>query len=160
MTHVGEVNEKVTHLATTQRQETHELQNFCLMASSYEREAADARWALAYSKSRSQAMDFKQLVRTEEAGPKMDQLMLVVAVSIVPFVSYPAQPTKLYSKHKQNIDDNHDSGQLAAEGMSEAARDAPIVTFLKLPTPKIFKVLEGDVGLTQWFEKMECCIPY
>ncbi|GKA25192.1 hypothetical protein Tco_0711225 [Tanacetum coccineum] len=45
MTVVGEVNERVTDLATTQRQETHELQ------------AADARWALAYSKSKSQAME-------------------------------------------------------------------------------------------------------
>ncbi|GKC34313.1 hypothetical protein Tco_1046697 [Tanacetum coccineum] len=58
MTAIGEVNKRVTDLATTQRQETHELQGryFCLMASSYEREVADARRAWAYFKSRSQAI--------------------------------------------------------------------------------------------------------
>ncbi|GKD70800.1 hypothetical protein Tco_1324890, partial [Tanacetum coccineum] len=61
MTAVEEVNERVTDLAITQRQETHELQRerryFHLMASSYEREAADARWAWAHSESRSHAME-------------------------------------------------------------------------------------------------------
>ncbi|GJX57628.1 hypothetical protein Tco_0287525 [Tanacetum coccineum] len=92
MTAVEEVNDRVTNLATTQRQETHELQ------------AVDARWAWAYSKSRSQALEaqiralqrdvdvlqrlrirdedkltshiqhehdrFRKLVRTVEAGPQ------------------------------------------------------------------------------------------
>nr|GEX33822.1 RNA-directed DNA polymerase homolog [Tanacetum cinerariifolium] len=76
------VNKRVTNLAITQRQETHELQVRCedaqddrallraqdsllmrgrryflLKASSYEREAIDARRAWAHSKSRSQAME-------------------------------------------------------------------------------------------------------
>ncbi|GJS57974.1 hypothetical protein Tco_0652758 [Tanacetum coccineum] len=103
MTAVGEVNKRVTDLAITQRQETHELQVRCedaqddrallraqvslltrerryfrSMASSYEREAADARRAWAHSKSRSQAMEAQiralqrdvDLVRTAEAGPQ------------------------------------------------------------------------------------------
>ncbi|GJR49687.1 hypothetical protein Tco_1400208 [Tanacetum coccineum] len=68
MTAMGVVNEKVTDLATTQRQETHELQ----------REAVIARQAWAYSESRSQAMEVQiralqrdvNLVRTLEAGPQ------------------------------------------------------------------------------------------
>ncbi|GKF16078.1 hypothetical protein Tco_0060996, partial [Tanacetum coccineum] len=47
MTAVGEVNERVTDLATTQRQETHELQH----------KAADVCRAWAHSKSRSQAIE-------------------------------------------------------------------------------------------------------
>ncbi|GJS51904.1 hypothetical protein Tco_0625266 [Tanacetum coccineum] len=59
MTDVGEVNKRVTNLAITQRQETHELQRryFRSMASSYEREAVDARRAWAHFESRSQAME-------------------------------------------------------------------------------------------------------
>ncbi|GJZ45687.1 hypothetical protein Tco_0593283 [Tanacetum coccineum] len=94
ITAVGEVNERVTNLAITQRQETHELQH----------EAADARRAWAHSESRSLAMEaqikdlqrdvdvlqrqrirdkdrltsriqhehnmFRKLVRTTEAGPQ------------------------------------------------------------------------------------------
>ncbi|GJX46860.1 hypothetical protein Tco_0272050 [Tanacetum coccineum] len=73
MTAIGEVNERVTNLTTTQRQETYELQ------------AADARWAWDHSESRSQAIEaqiralqrdvdviqrFKELVRTAEVGPQ------------------------------------------------------------------------------------------
>ncbi|GJU29601.1 putative reverse transcriptase domain-containing protein [Tanacetum coccineum] len=64
MTAVGEVS-----LLTRERR------YFRSMASSYEREAADARRAWAHSESRSQRQDLR-----------MDQLMLVVAVSIIPFV--------------------------------------------------------------------------
>ncbi|GJX71784.1 hypothetical protein Tco_0308955 [Tanacetum coccineum] len=77
MTAAGEVNERVTDLATTQRQETHELQ----MASSYEREAADAHWH-GFTLRRIRGEDrltshiqhehdrFRELVRTAEAGPQ------------------------------------------------------------------------------------------
>ncbi|GJY68305.1 hypothetical protein Tco_0471287, partial [Tanacetum coccineum] len=82
ITAVGEVNERVTDLATTQRQETHELLVCCedaqddrallraqvslltrerryfrSMASSYKREAADACRAWAHSESRSQSIE-------------------------------------------------------------------------------------------------------
>ncbi|GJX02504.1 hypothetical protein Tco_0186417 [Tanacetum coccineum] len=80
MTAIGEVSERVTDLATTHRQETYDLQRryFRSMASSYEREAADARRAWDHSKSRSQAMEAQiralqrdvNLVRTAEAGPQ------------------------------------------------------------------------------------------
>ncbi|GJW20877.1 hypothetical protein Tco_0031499 [Tanacetum coccineum] len=80
MTAVEEVSERVTDLATTHRQETYDLQRryFRSMASSYEREATDARRACDHSKSRSQAMEAQiralqrdvNLVRTAEAGPQ------------------------------------------------------------------------------------------
>ncbi|GJX24156.1 hypothetical protein Tco_0228601 [Tanacetum coccineum] len=82
MTAIGEVNERVTDLDTTLRQETHELQVRCedaqdnrallrayvslltrerryfySMASSYEREAVIARQAWVHSESRSHAME-------------------------------------------------------------------------------------------------------
>ncbi|GKE12389.1 hypothetical protein Tco_1415940 [Tanacetum coccineum] len=82
MTIVGVNNERVTNVATTQRQETRELQvhcedtqddrallgaqvsllirerrYFCSMASFYEREAFIARQAWSHSESRIQAME-------------------------------------------------------------------------------------------------------
>ncbi|GJT93751.1 hypothetical protein Tco_1082596 [Tanacetum coccineum] len=82
MTAVGEVNERVTDLAITQRQEAHELQvrcenaqddrallraqvslltrerrYFCSMDTFYEREVAEARRAWAQSNSKSQAIE-------------------------------------------------------------------------------------------------------
>ncbi|GJX23788.1 hypothetical protein Tco_0228233 [Tanacetum coccineum] len=90
MTAVGEVNERVTDLATTQRQDAHELyvhdedaqddrallraqislltrerQYFCFMSLFYEREAVYVRQAWGHSEERSQAM--KARVRTLEA---------------------------------------------------------------------------------------------
>ncbi|GKE98802.1 hypothetical protein Tco_0022153 [Tanacetum coccineum] len=59
---------------------------FCSMASSYEREAVIARQAWSYSKSRIQAMEaqIRALHRDVDRHVlKMDQRMLVVAVSIV-----------------------------------------------------------------------------
>ncbi|GKC06649.1 hypothetical protein Tco_0998259, partial [Tanacetum coccineum] len=74
MTVMGVVNERVTDLVTTQRQKTHKFQ------------------AWVHSESRSQAIkaQIRALQRdVDRHDLRMDQLMLVVAVSIVPFVSYP-----------------------------------------------------------------------
>ncbi|GKE69393.1 hypothetical protein Tco_1527465, partial [Tanacetum coccineum] len=90
MTAVGEVNDRVTYLATTQRQDAYELQvryedaqddrallraqvslltrkrrYFYSMASSYEREAVIARQAWSHSKDRSTALEAS--IRTLEA---------------------------------------------------------------------------------------------
>ncbi|GJW03606.1 hypothetical protein Tco_1562462 [Tanacetum coccineum] len=79
---MGEVNERVIDLAATQRQDAQGLYH----------EAADACRAWAHSESRSQAMkaQIRALQRdVNREDLRMDQLMLVVAVSIVSFVSYP-----------------------------------------------------------------------
>ncbi|GJW23770.1 hypothetical protein Tco_0034392 [Tanacetum coccineum] len=135
MTAMELVNERVTDLATTQRQETHELQVRCedarddrallrtqvslltrkrryfrSMASSYELEAADARWAWAHSKSRSHAIEFQ-------------------------------------------IRAFHDS-RTGSRRTERAARECTYSDFLKCQ-PLNFKGTKGGVSLTQWFEKME-----
>ncbi|GJS06624.1 hypothetical protein Tco_0363420 [Tanacetum coccineum] len=80
-TAIGEVNERVTNLATTQRQETYELQVRCEDAQN----DRDLLRAQDHSESRSQAIEaqiralqrdanviqrFRELVRTAEAGPQ------------------------------------------------------------------------------------------
>ncbi|GKD83605.1 hypothetical protein Tco_1350444, partial [Tanacetum coccineum] len=67
MTAVEEVDERVTDLAATQRQDAHELYRryFLSMASSYEREAVYARQTWSHSEDRSQALEAH--IRTLEA---------------------------------------------------------------------------------------------
>nr|GEV33401.1 hypothetical protein [Tanacetum cinerariifolium] len=174
MTAMGEVNKKVTELAITQRQETHELQVRCedaqdnrdllrawvsllmremryfrSMASSYEREAPDAHEDRLTSHIQHEHDMFRELVRTIEAGPQMDQLMLVVAVSIVPFVSYHKMPPKKTTITTTPMTDATIKA-LIAQGVADALAEYEAYRSSG----------KGDdshevIGLTQWIEKME-----
>nr|GEX88616.1 hypothetical protein [Tanacetum cinerariifolium] len=164
MTAVEEVNERVTDLTTTLRQDAHELQvHYAFM-----------HWRLDTEHA------------PEMHDPMMDQLMLVVVVSIVSLLAIlhsllsfienvakeknttpmidaaikalivqgVANALAEYEAHRSsgNGDDSHDSR--SGRWTERATRKCTYSDFLKCQ-PIYFKGTEGVVGLTQWFEKTE-----
>ncbi|GJQ93444.1 hypothetical protein Tco_0004583 [Tanacetum coccineum] len=149
MTAVGVVNERVTDLATTQRQDAHELyvhyedaqddrallraqvsvltrerRYFRLMASSYEYERQRIRDEERLMSHIQHEHDrFKELVRCRA------------------------------NRTSGNGDDSHDS-RTDSRRTERTARECTYNDFLKYQ-PLNFKGTEGVVSLTQWFEKME-----
>ncbi|GJT69575.1 hypothetical protein Tco_1028861, partial [Tanacetum coccineum] len=141
MTAVGEVNKRVTNLATTQRERRY----FRSMASSYEREASDARPAWRQrirdkdkltSHIQHEHDRFRELVRTAKAGPQdgpVDKIppkktvatttpmtdaaikALIAQGVATTLVEYEA------NRGSGNGDDSHDSG--SSRRTEQAARD-------------------------------------
>ncbi|GJW72458.1 putative reverse transcriptase domain-containing protein [Tanacetum coccineum] len=170
MTAMGEVNERVRDLATTQRQEIHELQVRCedaqddrallraqvslltkerryfrSMASSYEREARQRirDEDILTSHIQHEHNSFRELVRTAEAGPQDGPADDGVADALVEYEAH---------RSSGNGDDSHESR--SARRTERAACKCTYSDFLKLQ-PLNFKGTKGVVGLTQWFENME-----
>ncbi|GKB34574.1 putative reverse transcriptase domain-containing protein, partial [Tanacetum coccineum] len=145
---------------------------FSLMASSYERKAIIARQAWSHFKSRIQAIEaqIRALQRDVDVDLRMDQRMLVVAVSIVSFKMPPKKRTATTTTttttpmtdaqlkaliaqgvadalaerdtdRSRNGDDSHDSGSDGRRRMP-VARECTLSDFLKCQ-PVNFKGTEG-----------------
>nr|GEW54981.1 retrovirus-related Pol polyprotein from transposon 17.6 [Tanacetum cinerariifolium] len=154
MTTVWEVNERVTDLAISQRQDTQELYVHCEHAQ----DDQDLLWA--QSESRSQAMEAQiralqravdLLQRTAAAAtttPMSDaQIKALIAQGVATTLA------EYETTRSRNGDDNHDSGT-GVRRQAPIARECTYNNFLRCQ-PLNFKGTEGFVDLTQWFEKME-----
>ncbi|GJX54207.1 hypothetical protein Tco_0282576, partial [Tanacetum coccineum] len=154
VTTVGVVNERVTYLATTQRQETHELQVRCedahddrallgaqvsilirerryfwSMASSYEYEAVISRQAWAHSKSRSQAMEKMPPKRTVTTTTTALMTNAAIKQLIAQRVADALAEIKA-NRTSRNSDESHDSGT-GSKRTERAARECTYSDFLK-----------------------------
>nr|GEW26669.1 retrotransposon protein, putative, Ty3-gypsy subclass [Tanacetum cinerariifolium] len=129
---VEEVNEKVTDLATTQRQETHEI-----YVHHWESQKDD-------DALRAQKMPPKKTVT-----PMTDA---VIKQLIAQGVADALEKHKA-NRNYRNGDDSRDSGSSGRRQVS-TTRDCTYSDFLKCQSFN-FKGTKGFIGLTVWFEKME-----
>ncbi|GJW14633.1 putative reverse transcriptase domain-containing protein [Tanacetum coccineum] len=148
------VNQGVTELATTVRQENEEDRSYHHhTAMILDREAMYARLAWCSSEDGSAAIEAH--VRTLEAQ---------VATLIAQTSSLQTQLTTTLGRiaavlaerdadRSRNRDDSHDLGTGGRRQVSNV-RECTYTDFLKCQ-PMNFKGTEGVVGLTQWLEKME-----
>ncbi|GKB69538.1 hypothetical protein Tco_0930950, partial [Tanacetum coccineum] len=160
MTTIGEVNERVTYLAITQRQDAYKLERyFHLMASSYEREAVIARQAWSRSEDRSTALEAS--IRTlKKIPPKKTTTTPMTDVIIKTLIAQGvANALAEYEAHRSsgNGNDSHDSG--SNRRTEHATCECTYSDFLKCQ-PLSFKGTEGVVGLTYWFKKMEYTVSH
>ncbi|GJZ44716.1 putative reverse transcriptase domain-containing protein [Tanacetum coccineum] len=145
MTTLGEVNERVTDLAITQRQDAHELHmrdedeqdDLALLRT----QAVIARQAWSCSEDRS--MTLEASIRTLEAQVRTLQTR---------HDRMKWQRQDAAHRISGNGDDSHESG--SGRRIERAASECTYSDFLKCQ-PLNFKGTEGVVSLTQWFEKME-----
>ncbi|GJV42374.1 putative reverse transcriptase domain-containing protein [Tanacetum coccineum] len=156
MAAVGEVNERVTDLATTQRQYTHELQAMKAQIRALQRDVALLQRQRIRDEDRLASHiqheydRFRELVRTSEAGPQDgpadagSSRYQGVANALAEIEA---------NRTSRNGDDNHNLGT-GSRRTERAARECTYSEFLKCQ-PFNFKGTEGVVNLTQWFENME-----
>ncbi|GJV89521.1 hypothetical protein Tco_1533459 [Tanacetum coccineum] len=171
MTAIGEVNERVIDLATTQRQKTHELQikafqrDVDVLQRQRIRDEDRQTSHFQYENDR-----FRELVRNAKAGPQdgpTDAEMppkrtattttapmtnAAIKQLIAQGVADALVETKA-NRTSRNGEDSHDS-RTGSRRTERAARECTYSDLLKFQ-PLNFKGTGGVVSLTQWFEKME-----
>ncbi|GJS72574.1 putative reverse transcriptase domain-containing protein [Tanacetum coccineum] len=136
MTVVWEVNEKVTNLATTQRERIY----FRSMASSYEREAVIARQAWVHSKSRIQAM--KAQIRALQRDVDVLQRQRIRDEDKL--------TNHIQHEHDSgNGDDSHDS-RTGGRRQAPTTRECAYSDFLKCQ-PLNFKGTKGVGNALTWW---------
>ncbi|GJU64598.1 putative reverse transcriptase domain-containing protein [Tanacetum coccineum] len=144
MTTIGEVNDRVTDLATTQRQDTQEIYVRCKDAQDDQALLGAQAWS--HSESRIQAMEAQIRVLQRDVDVQQRQ-------RIRDEDRLTAHIQHKHDKTSRNGYDNQDSGT-GSRSTKRAARECNYSNFLKCQ-PLNFKGTEGVVGPTQWFERME-----
>ncbi|GJZ94251.1 putative reverse transcriptase domain-containing protein [Tanacetum coccineum] len=155
MTAVREVNERVTDLAITQRQEAQELYVASARQAWAALRAGARPWRPRFEHCRGTSVYFKDRGSVMKIPPKRTTTTpmtdhaikaLIVQGIATALAEYEA------NRGSGNGDDSHDSG--SGRRTERAARECTYIDFLKFQ-PLNFKGTEGVIGLTQWFEKIE-----